>query len=348
MRTDVPSNTVLNQWPAPLYMVGGTVRDRLLGQTPKDMDICSSLLPNEVVTYCWWKHAKCEITNPSHLVVTLWLDNQPIEHTTFRREGLYDGVHAALVELSTITEDAFRRDLTINALYMQWGTDSVIDLVGGLSDLHNKVLRLISSREYGNEYQRLWEHGGRLFRLARFAATKFTTTNGWAIHPDTMTACREFVPHVFKRGKYESFGEEWAKAGYCYEYLQVLDTIGFLTQYGYRLPTLEEWYPQYPWYSLWACGCIDIRKFQSEWRLPNTTALEIEDLVKGESIHSVWQWPTTKFRRLSAKTVAEFWGKSFRVLPIPTQGEVAAEVGAGPQVHQTWVCRVRQIYEASP
>jgi hypothetical protein len=327
-------------------MVGGTVRDTLLGQTPKDMDICSSLLPNEVGSYCYLNHGvRCQITNPSHLVVTIWLDNQPIEHTTFRREGLYDGVHAALVEPSTITEDAFRRDLTINAVYMQWGTQDVIDLVGGVADIHSKTLRLISSKEYSNEYQRLWEHGGRLFRLARFASTRF---KGWSIHPDTMAACREFVPHAFSRGKYESFGEEWAKAGYCYDYLQVLDTMGFLNHYGYRLPTVGEWYPQYPWYSLWACGCIDIREFQDEWRLSNTTALEIEDIVKGRTIVHEWQWVTTKFRRLSAKTVATFWGKSFRVLPIPTQGEVAAEVGAGPQVQEAWKDRVRHIYESTP
>jgi hypothetical protein len=228
---------------------------------------------------------------------------------------------------------------------MLWGTSDVIDLVGGLPDLDSKTLRLISSKEYGDEYQRLWEHGGRLFRLARFASTKFSN---WTIHPDTMAACREFVPHAFERGKYESFGEEWAKAEYCYEYLQVLDTMGFLTHYGYHLPNLGIWYPQYPWYSLWMCTQLSIKGFQDEWRLPKSTALEIEDIVKGSSIQHEWQWITTKFRRLSAKTVAEFWGKSYRVLPIPTQGEVAAEVGAGPQVHQAWVCRVRQIYESAP
>lgn len=348
--TDVPTDTVLDQWPAPLYMVGGTVRDTLLGIQPKDMDICSSLLPDEVVEYLTVNHhVRCEVTNPSHLVVTLWLDAHPIEHTTFRREGLYDGVHAALVEPSTITEDAFRRDLTINALYMPWGTSDVIDLVGGVADLGNKVLRLISSKEYGDEYQRLWEHGGRLFRLARFASSGwFRINQGWSIHPDTMAACREFVPHAFTRGKHESFGEEWGKAGYCWEYLLILDMMGFLAYHNIRRPVYA-WYKDHPWYSLWvSAGKPVLSEFQSKWKLPKDTVLEIQDLVVGKTIQNEWQWRTTKFRRLSAETVAEFWGKSFRVLPIPTQGEVAAEVGAGPQVQQTWVCKVRQIYESTP
>lgn len=334
---------VLNQWPVPLYMVGGAVRDTLLGYTPKDVDICSSLLPDQVVSYCRLNHQlKCEVTNPSHLVVTIWIDGVPIEHTTFRREGLYDGVHASLVEPSTITEDAFRRDLTINGLYMLWGAEEVIDLVGGLIDLDSKTLRLISSKEYGSEYQRLWEHGGRLFRLARFASTKF---KGWAIEPGTVAACVEFIPHVFQRGKCESFGEEWARAGYCWEYLQVLDTMGFLNHYGCSLPLLYEWYPDYPWYSLWvSSGKPPLYEYQDKWRLPNTTILEIQDLMMGKFIENEWQWRTTKFRRLNAHTVATFWGKSFRVLDIPTQGDIAVMVGAGPQVHRVWKEMIRAIY----
>ncbi|WOL31480.1 hypothetical protein [Microcoleus phage My-WqHQDG] len=116
-------------------------------------------------------------------------------------------------------------------------------------------LRLVSSKAYGDEYQRLQEHGGRLFRLARFAC-RF---RDWTIDPDTLTACRKFAPDAFGgspqctfiRGKKESFGEEWAKVGYCKEYLLMLDTMRFLEQHSISPPDSVNWYPKYPWYSLW-------------------------------------------------------------------------------------------------
>lgn len=334
---------VLSSWPVPLYLVGGAVRDSLLGLPVKDRDVCSSLLPHEVVEWCKVFGIKCELTNEAHLVVTFWIEGEAIEHTTFRRESNCTGVHAQ-VEPSTQEEDANRRDLTINALFQTWGSNQVVDLVGGLSDLENKQLRLISSETYGFEFDRLWEHGGRLFRLARFASSKFS---GWSIHPDTLAACQKFSPLVFSenRGKWESFGEEWAKADFCWEYLNVLDTFGFLSAHGLTLPNKDSFSQEHPWFSLWsASGKPDLRVFQTQWKLSKDVFLSIHDLEVGASIELEWEWRTSKFRRLHAKDVASFWGQSFRELHIPTQGEVALEVGSGAHVVPEWVRRVKEVY----
>lgn len=336
-------NLLLNNWPVDLYLVGGAVRDLLLGLPAKDRDVCSSLLPSQVVEWCNHHSIKCELTNESHLVVTLWLDGEAIEHTTFRREFSCDGVHAQ-VEPSTLHQDLHRRDLTINGLAMEWNSNEVVDLVGGLSDLQSKTLRLISSKTYGSEFDRLWEHGGRLFRLARFASSKFSD---WSIHPDTLVACQQFSPLVFSenRGKWESFGEEWVKANYCWEYLQVLDTFGFLQPHGLVLPLLSNWSSKYPWYSLWvSSGKPSLKLFQDQWKLSKDEVLSIKDLETGASIEHEWQWRTSKFRRLHARDVAKFWGQSFRELDIPTQGEVALEVGSGAHVVPEWVKRVKEVY----
>lgn len=345
---------LLSRWPGPLYLVGGAVRDSLLGLPVKDRDVCSALLPIEVMLFCKENGIKCELTNESHLVVTMWLNGEAIEHTTFRRESAYDGVHAGLVEPSNQEEDAHRRDLSINALYQEWGSGEVVDLVGGLQDLENRVLRLISSDTYGNEFSRLWEHGGRLFRLARFASSKFkchlsiSPSERWTIHADTLKACQLFAPIALNQGraKWESFGEEWAKADYCLEYLQVLDTFHFLSHYGLKLPSSSEWSSKYPWYSLWvSSGKPDLRVFQSQWKVSKDVILSIKDLEIGKGIEHEWEWRTTEFRRLSALDVANHWNKHFRVLDIPTQGDVANEVGPGPHVMPEWVKRVRAVYE---
>lgn len=332
---------LLKIWTVPLFLVGGYVRDLLLGIKAKDRDICSSLLPDEVIAVCLLHGIKASVTNESHLVVTIWVDGEAIEHTTFRREAAYDGVRAGVVEASTQEEDAFRRDLTINALYLSIKGE-IIDLVGGQDDINNRVLRLISSPLYGDEYQRLYEHGGRLFRLARFLSSKF---KGWSIAEGTLSACKAFAPIVFTRGKYESFGEEWAKSGYCWEYLQVLDTFGFLSAHDLVLPEEHSFSITYPWYSLWvASGRPNLNDFQKRWKLTKDEVLSIKDLELGLAISEEYQWMTTSFRRLRAEEVASFWGQSFRILVIPTQGDIAREGVKGPRVKEVWIEKVKDIY----
>jgi tRNA nucleotidyltransferase/poly(A) polymerase len=334
---------ILYQWPTDLFLVGGHVRDTLLGIEAKDRDVCSSLLPEEVLAFCQANGIKATLTNESHLVVTLWLDNEPIEHTTFRSESDCDGVHTKAIA-STQKEDANRRDFSINALYMPWGTNQVIDFVDGLSDLNNKVLRLISSEEYGGEFQRLWEHGGRLFRLARF----LVKLKDWTLDLNTLEAARRFSPLVFKehRGKRESFQEEWVKSNYSWNYLEALNTFGFLEAHGLSLPNPFSYSSIYPWYSLWvASGRPNLNTFQDDWKISKEDILIIKDLELGLKVEHEYQWVTTKFRRLSPEQVASYYNQSFRKLSVPTQGDIALEIGSGPRVLPVWVDRIKTIYK---
>jgi tRNA nucleotidyltransferase/poly(A) polymerase len=289
---------------------------------------------------CQLHGVKASLTNEAHLVVTLWNKGEAIEHTTFRKESESDGTHCT-TEPSSREEDASRRDLSINALYQVYGSRKIIDSVGGIQDLKNKVIRLISSPTYGPPYSRLWEHGGRLFRLARFAA-KY---KDWTIELNTLEACKKFSPIVFTRGKWESFEEEWAKSEYSWEYLQVLDSFGFLESHGLGLPCKSSFSKEYPWYSLWVSSKEpDLEEFKKIWRLKNETVMAIKDLELGRKIEKEYEWVTTNFRKLTNREVARFWDQSFRDLTVPTQGEVAKEVGANSQVRAEWIRRVKEIY----
>jgi hypothetical protein len=327
-----------NLWPSTLYKVGGCVRDQLLGKETKDIDICSSLLPGQVISLCEEHNISCEIINASHLVVLI---DKQWEHTTFRTEKNCNGTHANVAPSSSLIEDAFRRDFTINAIYQDILTETIIDPVGGLKDIISKTLRLISSERYGASIDRLYEHGGRLFRLARFTSK----LENWEVSEDTINACKKFSPKVFTFGNIEAFSEEWYKCNYDWRYLQFLDKVGFLSAHNLVLPD------QYKdndkaWFYLWeASKKNSIKKFQQQWKFCNEVKDVCVDLDNGRNLIEDWQWVTTKFKRLTAEEVASHWNKSFlRLNNLPTQGDIAAEIGPGPEVKTVWVEQIKKLY----
>ncbi len=159
------------------FAVGGAVRDAVLGQTPKDVDLATSATPSELA----------ELFPHSHPVgarfgVMLVVEaNTPIQVATFRRESGYrDGRHPEQVEFADLEADAARRDFTINGLYFDPQRNEIIDPVGGLEDLEKRVLRTI-----GEPSLRFQEDHLRLLRAARFAAQLDFTVESecwWAIH----------------------------------------------------------------------------------------------------------------------------------------------------------------------
>lgn len=176
-----------------------------------------------------------------------------------------------------------------------------------------------------SEYDRLWEHGGRLFRLARF----LVKLKDWTLDPKTREAARRFSPLVFKesRGKRESFQEEWVKCNYSWNYLEALNTFGFLETHGLSLPNPFSYSSTYPWYSLWiASNRPNLNNFQNDWKISKDDVLIIKDLELGLKVEHEYEWVTTKFRRLTAEEVANYYNQSFRKLDIPTQGDIALEV----------------------
>lgn len=149
------------------YIVGGCVRDSLLGKTPHDWDICTSSKPEQVITALEQHNIRVVDTGLKHGTVTAVMDDGNYEITTFRVDGVYsDGRHPDRVEfVNDITADLGRRDFTINAMAYN---DSVglIDPYGGVGDLEGRVIRCV-----GDPDERFTEDALRILRAMRFAST---------------------------------------------------------------------------------------------------------------------------------------------------------------------------------
>jgi len=162
------------------FLVGGGVRDMLLGREPKDFDIATNARPEEVKKL----FRNCMLIGRRFRLAHVRFENEIIEVATFRAQGdgasdddartengriLRDNVYGSL------EEDAWRRDFTVNALYYNIQDFSVVDYVGGMADLQSGMLRLI-----GDPRQRYHEDPVRMLRAVRFAAKL-----GFRIHPDS-------------------------------------------------------------------------------------------------------------------------------------------------------------------
>ena len=167
------------------YVVGGCVRDSLLGLTPHDWDLCTSALPQQGMEL--FGAEKCIPTGLQHGTVTVKQGGGLYEITTFRTEGAYtDGRHPDEVHfVPDVREDLARRDFTINAMAYN-AKEGLIDPFGGQADLQSGVLRAV-----GVPHQRFTEDALRILRLYRFAA-RF----GFAIDPPTAQAAQELCAHL--------------------------------------------------------------------------------------------------------------------------------------------------------
>ena len=167
------------------YVVGGCVRDSLLGLTPHDWDLCTSALPQQGMEL--FGEEKCIPTGLQHGTVTVKQGGGLYEITTFRTEGTYtDGRHPDEVHfVPDVREDLARRDFTINAMAYN-AKEGLVDPFGGQADLQSGILRAV-----GVPHQRFTEDALRILRLYRFAA-RF----GFAIDPPTAQAAQELCAHL--------------------------------------------------------------------------------------------------------------------------------------------------------
>ena len=164
----------------PVRIVGGAVRDTLLGKPVFDVDLATPLPPEEVILRIREGGMKAVPTGLKHGTITAVLaSGQPIEVTTLRRDVATDGRHADVAFTDDWREDATRRDFTINALYADPVTGEVFDYVGGRVDLAAGRVRFI-----GDPYQRIAEDHLRILRYFRFHA-RF----GKALDEEGLAAC---------------------------------------------------------------------------------------------------------------------------------------------------------------
>lgn len=173
------------------YLVGGGVRDLLLGGHPKDFDVATNARPEQVREL----FRSSRIIGRRFKIVHVRIGGETIEVTTFR--GNHDdeasSQHSVQNEdgmllrdnvYGTLAEDAVRRDFTINALYYTTENFAVHDYAGGMKDLENRLIRII-----GDPWKRYREDPVRMLRAARFAAKL-----NFTIEADTAAPMRELAP----------------------------------------------------------------------------------------------------------------------------------------------------------
>ena len=148
------------------YVVGGCVRDALLGRMPSDWDVCTSALPDEVAELFAREGRHVIPTGLKHGTVTVLADEMPVEITTFRIDGGYaDGRRPSTVAFTaSVEEDLRRRDFTINALAADLD-ERIVDPYGGQCDIERGIIRCV-----GDANERFGEDYLRILRALRFAA----------------------------------------------------------------------------------------------------------------------------------------------------------------------------------
>lgn len=145
------------------YMVGGCVRDSILGRIPHDYDICTSARPNEIIAA--FPNQEIIPTGLQHGTVTILINREPYEVTTYRIDGEYsDNRRPDSVDFTnSLIEDLHRRDFTVNAMAYN-STNGLVDPFGGVKDIENSVIRCV-----GSAHDRFNEDALRILRAIRFA-----------------------------------------------------------------------------------------------------------------------------------------------------------------------------------
>lgn len=162
------------------YVVGGCVRDSILGRIPQDWDITTSARPEQVKAL----FPRTIDTGLQHGTVTVLLEREGFEVTTYRIDGKYeDSRHPKEVIFTpSLEEDLKRRDLTINAMAYN-NEKGLVDIYGGLEDIQARVVRCV-----GNPLERFEEDALRILRAIRFAAQL-----GYHIEEETKDAIRQLA-----------------------------------------------------------------------------------------------------------------------------------------------------------
>ena len=212
-------------------IAGGAVRDMLLGVAPKDWDMASTLLPAAVMDKAMSAGYTVIPTGLQHGTVTVVVEGMPLEVTTLRADVDTDGRHADVEFITDWKEDAKRRDLTMNALFMD--VDGIIfDYVGGVDDLKAGVVKFV-----GDPAERIQEDYLRILRYFRFVGRIGVTVTNY--DSKALSAIRRLSPNLNKIS-----GERvWMEMGKILSSdLGVLDhmvSTGVLSAIGIDEPDLE-------------------------------------------------------------------------------------------------------------
>ena len=181
------------------YIVGGSLRDMIIGRTPSDFDVTTSALPEEILEV--FSDMKTIPTGLKHGTVTVLSGGEPIEVTTFRTDGEYlDSRHPESVSFaSDVRDDLSRRDFSVNAIAYN-EKRGIVDPFGGKDDIKRKLLRAV-----GDPDTRMKEDALRIMRALRFSAQL-----GFTIEENTLAALKRTRDGLAKVSR-ERIGVEMAK-----------------------------------------------------------------------------------------------------------------------------------------
>lgn len=216
------------------YLVGGGVRDLLLGHEPKDFDVATDASPEEVKEL----FRNCRLIGRRFRLAHVHFGREIIEVATLRGQGEGKNDHERSSSedgrllrdnvFGTIEEDAWRRDFTVNSLYYNIEDHTVIDYAGGMADIKSGILRIM-----GDPAQRYREDPVRMLRAVRFAAKL-----GFRIHPDTEAAIFEHA-HLLGDISPSRLFDETIKLFMSGKALQTFELLRQHHLFGYLFPASE-------------------------------------------------------------------------------------------------------------
>lgn len=184
------------------YFVGGCVRNSLLGVPVSDLDISTNVRPERTMELAKACGFKAVPTGIEHGTITVVIEGEPFEITTFRKDVETDGRRAVVAFADTLDEDAHRRDFTINALYAK-ANGTIVDPLGGLIDLEARRVRFID-----DPVQRIQEDYLRILRFFRFHAWYGDDDAG--LDPEGLAACASHLEGLERLSR-ERIGHEMIK-----------------------------------------------------------------------------------------------------------------------------------------
>ena len=173
-----------NKHDGSLYVVGGYVRNFLLGYAQSDIDICGNLKQDKVQEISKKLGFDCKVVNKKLGTLLIIADDEQFEYTTFRSENYpKSGAHnpSDVVFVNEITVDAKRRDFTVNAIYYDVLNDKLMDFYNGVKDVNKRLIKCIETPEFVFSAD-----GLRLLRMVRFASEL-----GFKIHGSTLKTAKQ-------------------------------------------------------------------------------------------------------------------------------------------------------------
>lgn len=264
------------------YLAGGCVRDALLGVTAHDLDIATDATPEQIESY----FDKVVSVGKSFGVMRVLVDGQDIEVATFRTDGQYkDGRRPDAIHFSSPEKDAQRRDFTVNALFYDLKSQHILDFVGGIPDLQNRILKTVGQAE-----RRFAEDHLRLLRGARFVGQL-----GFKLDPETFAAIKK-ESKLIRSVSGERVRDEMGK---LLRSTEVNDGLEVMWQSGLMAELFpaqkKSVFPGGRTQELWQNLALLFRDLGKEDLLRNMMflRLSVKEQKNIEEFWKVWQAPTT-------------------------------------------------------